>query len=318
MYDLVSVGSIVRDIILVTDRGKIFKTPRDLLAPEWLGFEVGGKIRTDSIEESLGGVATDLAIGTKKLGLNSSLISTIGMDYEWILKELKKHNINTSYVTIDKTRQTSSVILVDKKTGERVILYNKSSGAININKIDKIKTKWLSVSSLTGKWGKQAEKIISYIRKQKAGLILLPSTSQIRDDFKDLRKLLKHTKILILNRNEAAEIASRTRVAASSINKLFNVLHKLGPEIICITDGTAGAWASNGTNIYRSPIKKVKTVDVTGAGDAFASGFLGFYLRGTSLEDSLKAGIINSASVVQYIGTTRGLLTAKEIHESKT
>ena len=309
MYDFVSIGSVVKDIILVTDRGKIFKTPKNKLALEWLGFELGEKIRADVIKETLGGVATDLAIGTKKMGLNSSLISTIGADHEWILRELRKQKINTAQMNIDKSRQTSSVILVDKKTGERVILYNKSSGTINLDKLGKIKTKWLSISSLTGKWSKQADQILIYIAKNKTSLILLPSTSQIRDDFSNLKKLLKKAKILMLNKNEALEAASTARSKAKNIKDLFKLLHKLGPEIICITDGTKGAWASDGKNILHSPILKVKAVDVTGAGDAFASGFLGLYLKGEPLKDSLRAGIINSASVVQYIGTTKGLLT---------
>src|SRR4030042_4695155 len=191
MYDLISIGSVVKDIHVVTDRGKIFKTPKDKLAPEWLGFELGEKIRADVIEETLGGVAADLAIGTKKLGLNASLISTIGTDYGWILKKLKKYNIITDYISLDKNRQTNSIILVDKKSGERVILYNKSSGTINIDKLGRIKTKWLSVSSLTGKWSKQAGQIVKYVTKNKTNLVLLPSTSQIRDDFPDLKNLLK-------------------------------------------------------------------------------------------------------------------------------
>lgn len=315
IYDLISIGSIVKDIILITDRGKIFKTPKDKLATEWLGFELGEKICVSEMQESLGGVAADVTIGTKKIGLNSSLISTLGSDYEWLIKELKKNKINTSFVTIDKKRQTNSVILVDKNTGERVILYNKSSGGIIIDNIEKIRSKWFVVSSLTGKWKKQADKVISVVKKHKSGLILLPSTSQIRDDFPDLKKLLKFAKILILNRNEALEIASKAKSLTRNkdIRDLFRLLHHLGPEVVLITDGTKGAWASDGKKILHSPIKKVKTVDVTGAGDAFASGFLGFYLKGASLQNSLKAGILNSASVVKYIGTTRGLLSRKEI-----
>jgi len=57
----------------------------------------------------------------------------------------------------------------------------------------------------------------------------------------------------------------------------------------------------------------VKTVDCTGAGDAFASGFLGVYLKNSDITTSLRTGIINSANVVQYIGTTKGLLTRKDI-----
>jgi len=318
MYDLISIGSVVKDIMLVTDRGKIFKTPKDRLAPEWLGFELGEKIRANIIQESLGGVATNLAIGTKKLGLSSSLISTIGTDFEWILKELKKRKINTSYISIDKNRQTSSIILIDENSGERVVLYNSTSGAVDLKKLDGMKTRWLSVSSLTGKWSRQADQIVKYVKKNKTGLILLPSTSQIRDDFADLKKLLKVTKILILNKNEALEAVSVMKAKIPKNNNyvfdyVMKHLHALGPEIVCITDGAKGAWASDGKTVIHSAIIKVKAVDCTGAGDAFAAGFLGFYLKGASLKESLRAGIINSASVVQYIGTTKGLLKKGDI-----
>ena len=287
MYDLISIGSITRDIFVPTDRGKIFKTPKDKLAPVWIGFELGEKICIDEVIETGGGVATNLSIGTKKLGLKSAPLGPVS--------------------------PATSVILIDQKTGERVIFYQKSSGTINIDKLSKIKTGWLSISSLTGKWTKQAGQISNYAAKNKTGLILLPSTSQIRDDFPDLKKLLKTAKILILNKNEALEIASKLKIKANNTENLFKLLHKLGPEIICITDGTKGAWASDEKNIFHSPIQKVKAVDVTGAGDAFASGFLGFYLKGGNLKTSLRAGIFNSASVVKYIGTTKGLLAKKDI-----
>jgi sugar/nucleoside kinase (ribokinase family) len=287
MYDLLSIGSITRDIFVPTDRGKIFKTPQDKLAPIWLGFELGEKLCVDEVIETTGGVATNLSIGTKKLGLQST--------------------------PFGPTSPATSIILIDRKTGERVIFYQKSSGAINISKLGKMKTKWLSVSSLTGKWTKQAGQILKYITKNKSGLILLPSTSQIRDDFLDLKRLLKTANILMLNKNEAFEMISKSGKKSGNVNYTINYLHSLGPEIICVTDGTRGAWASDGKNILHSPIQKVKAVDVTGAGDAFSSGFLGFYLKGSDLKTSLRAGIINSASVVQYIGTTKGLLKRKDI-----
>jgi sugar/nucleoside kinase (ribokinase family) len=286
MYDLISIGSITRDVFVSTDRGKIFKTLKDKLAPAWLGFELGEKICVDAIVETGGGVATNLSMGTKKLGLKSSAIGP--------------------------QKPAISAIVIDKKTGERIIFYQKSSGAINLAKHNKIKTKWLSVSSLTGKWTKQADQIAKYVAKTKTGLILLPSTSQIRDDFADLKKLLKIAKILILNKNEALEMTSKMKNHGSD-NYLIKYLHSLGPEIVCMTDGTKGAWASDGKNILHIPIIRVKAVDCTGAGDAFAAGFLGFHLKGAPLKESLRAGIINSASVVQHIGTTRGLMTRKEI-----
>lgn len=287
MYDLISIGSITKDIFIPTDRGKIFKTPRDLLAPEWLGFELGEKICVDEVIETTGGVAHGVSTGTKKLGLKS--------------------------FALGPSKPAVSIIPIDKKTGERVIFYQKSSGTIDLAKLNKLKTKWLSVSSLTGKWTKQAGQIVNYVKKNHCGLIVLPSTSQIRDDFDDLKKILKISKIFILNENEALETAAKAKVKTKNPKDLLKFLHKLGPEVVCVTCGTKGAWCSDGKTVLYSPIKKVKTVDVTGAGDAFASGFLGIYLKRGDLKTALRAGILNSASVVQYIGTTKGLLTRKEL-----
>lgn len=300
-YDLISIGSITKDIFLLTNRGKIFKTPKDKLAPEWLGFELGEKICAGNIVESAGGVATNLSIGTKKLGLKSAPLGPV--------------------------KAATSVIVVDEKSGERIIFYKKSSGVISLGVLKKMKSKWLSVSSFTGNWSQQANEILAYIKKNNAKLIVAPSTSMLRDGYKNLKNLLKNAEIIFLNRNEAIEIAFNEKIKTSNVSSLIKILHKLGPKIVCLTDGTKGAYcsdatvgapihggndkrrSSDGQKIYHSPIKKVKTVDSTGAGDAFASGFLGIYIKEKNIEKSLKMGILNSANVVRYVGTTKGLLT---------
>jgi sugar/nucleoside kinase (ribokinase family) len=287
VYDLISIGSVTKDIFILTDRGKIFKTPKDKLAPEWLGFELGEKICVNEIIESAGGVAINLSKGTGRIGLRS--------------------------VPLGPAKTATSMIVVDQKTGERVIFYQKSSGIINFSALKNIKAKWLSVSSLTGNWTKPASIILSYIKDNNSKLILAPSTSMIREGYKNLKRLLAQSEIIILNKNEATEISFNEKKGTSDVKNLLKLLHGFGPSVICLTDGIKGAWASDGKKTYYSPIKKVKSVDSTGAGDAFASGFLGFHLKGATLETSLKAGIVNSASVVKHVGTTMGLLNKKEI-----
>jgi sugar/nucleoside kinase (ribokinase family) len=166
---------------------------------------------------------------------------------------------------------------------------------------------------MTGNCSKQIGIFLDYAKKYGVRLIASPSTSQIMDDWKNLKRLLTKSEIIFLNRNEAIEMAVREKEKGASIESLTKFLHKLGPKIVCITDGVKGANCSDGKKIYHAPIQKVKTVEMTGAGDAFAAGFLGFYLKGSDIKTSLNAGIINSASVVQYIGTTKGLLTKKGI-----
>lgn len=282
-YDLISIGSVTKDIFVLTNRGKKFKTPEDKLAEEWLGFEMGEKICAEDIVESAGGVATNLMIGTKKLGLRSSLIGP--------------------------AKAATSVIIVDRGTGERIVFYKKSSGIIDLDALKKIKTKWLSVSSFTGNWSREARMILSYAEKQEIKLVVAPSTSMIRDGFENLKKLLLRSEVVLLNRNEAIEVAFNEHMKVSDIKNLLKILHKLGPKIVCVTDGVRGAYCSDGNRVYYSAIKKVRAVDTTGAGDAFASGFLGSYIPGKSIDKCLRMGILNSASVVKYVGTTKGLLS---------
>jgi sugar/nucleoside kinase (ribokinase family) len=321
MYNLVAIGSAVKDIILITDRGKIFKTPKDKLAPEWLGFELGEKIRIVEACQNIGGVAVGISTGLNKIGFKSIPFSTIGEDADghWLIKELKRKKIKTNRITVDKNRSTPfSIILIDKKSGERVIFTQKSSGDLNLKSLFKLKTKYLYVSSLKGEIKEQTGIILDYLGKNKSELIVSPSTSQIRDDFPDLKILLKIANIFILNRNEALEIASKINFKKTDIESLIAMLLGLGPKVVCVTDGAKGAYAGNSERIFYCPIVKVKTVDMTGAGDAFASGFLGFFLKGRPIEDSLRAGIINSASVVQFSGTTKGLLNKKDILKNIT
>jgi sugar/nucleoside kinase (ribokinase family) len=291
IYDLISIGSITKDIFLLTNRGKIFETPKDKLALEWLGFELGEKIFLDELVENVGGVATNLFIGTKRLGLKSTLLGP--------------------------AKAPVSVIVVDRKSGERVIFYQKASGKIDLRALKNLKTKWLSVSSLTGNWRQETNDILAYTKKNNVKLVVAPSTSMIREGYHNLKKLLAQSEIIFLNRNEATEIAAKSdnksRNSKYLPKYLLKYLHSLGSKIVCLTDGTRGAYCSNGEKIYHSPIQKVKTVDVTGAGDAFTSGFLGIYIKGGSIEKSLKMGIQNSANVVRYVGTTKGLLNKREI-----
>jgi sugar/nucleoside kinase (ribokinase family) len=57
---------------------------------------------------------------------------------------------------------------------------------------------------------------------------------------------------------------------------------------------------------------EAKRCDATGAGDAFASGFVAKYAAGESLKNAVHFASANSASVVQFIGSKPGILTGRE------
>ena len=89
-------------------------------------------------------------------------------------------------------------------------------------------------------------------------------------------------------------------------------LHKAGPKTVAITDGDKGVYVFDGNYFYYAKPHKVKVVETTGAGDAFASSFLSGIIKKNDIEFAIKIGMTNAESVIQYHGAKNKLLSYKE------
>jgi sugar/nucleoside kinase (ribokinase family) len=91
-------------------------------------------------------------------------------------------------------------------------------------------------------------------------------------------------------------------IEAKNFDQVINFSKKL-KKLIVITRGEKGAVAINGEEVVESGIKKdLKIVDLTGAGDLFAGGFLHGYVNKLSIKESLEKGTEMSSRVIQQIG----------------
>ncbi|MEI7473554.1 MAG: PfkB family carbohydrate kinase [bacterium] len=97
-----------------------------------------------------------------------------------------------------------------------------------------------------------------------------------------------------------------------AINKL-KCLKEMGPDIVVITDGSNGAQAFDGKQIYYAPCFPAEVVSTLGAGDAFASTFIGALMKEWKIDKALKLASINSASITQNYGAQSGLKSIKEL-----
>jgi sugar/nucleoside kinase (ribokinase family) len=143
-------------------------------------------------------------------------------------------------------------------------------------------------------------------------LAFQPGTFQMKVGAERLKRIYRRSAILILNREEAVLVGKGKR---DDINDLFDHLHALGPQVVVITDGPAGAYASDGVQRLKMPPypDPKPPFERTGAGDAFAATFVAAAAKGLSLEDALRWAPINSMSVVQKVGAQAGLLKEKEL-----
>ena len=91
-------------------------------------------------------------------------------------------------------------------------------------------------------------------------------------------------------------------IEAKNFNEVINFTKQL-KKLVVITRGEKGAIAIQGEEIIETGIQKnLKILDLTGAGDLFAAGFLHGYINKLSIEENLKKGTEMSSKVIQQIG----------------
>ncbi|MFZ2189133.1 MAG: carbohydrate kinase family protein [Candidatus Moraniibacteriota bacterium] len=321
MNKIICIGSACKDVFFPTSEGRIVETPDEILSQKKIEFELGAKYKIENRYEALGGCAVNVAVGLARLGTQVSCYSHIGNDHiaDWILSELKKNNVGTEFITKDeKLSSDMSAIVVDRASAERVIFSNQKANA-NLEIIpEKISSaEWIFIGDLHGNWQGHLDLIFRVAKENRIKLAYNPKQINIHDDVKKIVEIIVGTKILFLNKDEALEILSQTNDFSTEDledeNFLLTGLKKIGAEIVVMTDGVRGAWASDGAETFFVPGRKVEALDSTGAGDAFASGFLGAYLKEKTLKECLDWGIANSSNEVQFYGSIDGLLDEEGI-----
>jgi fructokinase len=91
-------------------------------------------------------------------------------------------------------------------------------------------------------------------------------------------------------------------IDAKNFNEVVSFAKNL-KKLIIITRGVEGAITINGDKIVECSInKKLKVVDLTGAGDLFASGYLHGYINNLSMKECLDKGTEMSSKIIQQIG----------------
>jgi len=323
MHKIICIGSTSKDIFFPTREGIILDTPNEITSQKKISFELGAKYQVLERFEALGGCAANVAQGLTKLGVQSECYSKIGDDEmgKWIKKTLVAGGVGTAALEIETACKSDlSMIIVDIETGERTIFSDRDAN----NKLTIIPEKfngahWIFISSLNGDWQEHLREIL-YIAKEKNIYVAFnPGQKNIKTDLPEVSNAITACEIFFVNKDEAIEIVSGLgEYVVSELleneEHLTKVLYRLGPKIVVITDGERGAWCYDGVSLLHCKALLRKSIDSTGAGDAFVSGFFAAHLKGLDIVTSLKWGIANSSSVVTEYGGQKGLLDENQIN----
>lgn len=307
MLDLITIGDSVVDTYAMIDEN----CPQTHLAQnkKLLCLNYGDKISVFEAGVAVGGNAPNVAIGARRLGAKTAVITELGKDLnaEFILKELKKEKVDSSLVRQQKRNKTRYSLVLNYR-GERTILGYHSPRTYSLPSMPG--TQWVYYTSLGKDFEKIQSKLIKYLHKHpETKLAVNPGSYQIKQGLESFKQILPKTDLLFINKEEAQIIVGEKMPP----KKLLQSIHKLGPKTVVLTDGVNGSFASDGQNMYALPIYPVNNISKTGAGDAYASGFLSALLQKKDLPEAMQWGSANSASVIGHIGAQVGLLNTKQI-----
>ena len=251
-----------------------------------------------------GGSVANSIVGISQLGNKVGFIGKVSDDdlggkYE---EGLKKENVEYFYSKKKEELPTGTCLILVTPDSERTMCtFLGTAGKINENDVSSDAIKNSEIIFLEGYlWDegepkKAFDKAINSANKVAMSLSDQFCVDRHKPHFLDLVK----NKLDITFANEQ-EITSL--IDAKSFEEVINFSKQLG-KLIVLTRGENGAIAIKGDEVAECGVQKnLKIVDLTGAGDLFAAGFLHGHVNNLSIKESLEKGTEMSSKIIQQIG----------------
>jgi len=304
---ILGIGNAIVDVICKVDESfitenRLTKSTMKLIFDE---NEFKKLLSNLKIEKTVsGGSVANSIVGLSQLGNKVGFIGKINDDDFGIKYEegLKKENVEYFYSKKKEELPTGTCLILITPDSERTMCtFLGTAGKINENDVDVNAVKNSKISFLEGYLWDEGDpksafdKAIQNSNKVAMSLSDLFCVERHKPHFLDLVK----NKLDITFANEQ-EIMSLIDV--KNFDEVISFSKNVG-KLIVLTRGEKGSVAINGDEIIECGIQKnLNIVDLTGAGDLFAAGFLHGVVNNLSVKESLEKGTEMSSKVIQQIG----------------
>ncbi|HLG58814.1 MAG TPA: PfkB family carbohydrate kinase [Vicinamibacterales bacterium] len=243
--------------------------------------EPNAKLPISSHRLLLGGqVATTLAT-CATLGLRTTYVGSFGSDDNGarIREALAQRGVDTTHAVIRPTSNRHAVILVDERTGDRTVLWERDP-ALALNAYD-VPQAVIAGARLLHVDDVDEEAAIAAAGVARAAGI--PVTS-------DLDRVGTRTEALVaaVTIPIFAEQVPAALTGEGDVERALRKLRRTHTGLLCVTLGSRGAMLLDGDQLHHVPAPRVDAVDATGAGDVFRGGFIYALLRGDAAPDILR------------------------------
>ena len=305
--EILGIGNAIVDVICKVDddfikKNNLTKSTMKLIFDE---NEFKNLLSNLKIEKTVsGGSVANSIVGLSQLGNEVGFIGKVsddelGSKYE---DGLKNESVKYFYSKKKEELPTGTCLILVTPDSERTMCtFLGTAGKINENDVSSEAIKQSEMILLEGYlWDegepkKAFEKAIKSANKVAMSLSDQFCVDRHKPHFLELVK--NNLDITFANEQEIISL-----IDANNFDDVITFSKSLG-KILILTRGAKGAVAINGEEVVECGIKQgLKIVDLTGAGDLFAAGFLHGHVNNMSLKESLDKGTEMSSKVIQQIG----------------
>lgn len=282
--------------------------------------EVGRPLRTaGSMRLSIAGAESTVAIGLARLGHSVEWVGAVGDDElgARILRELAAEGVGRANARTDTTAPTGFMIRERATpTQTRVTYYRRDSAGSRLQASDAIAAldagaDILHISGITLLLGEASAEAVrqAVAHARMFGILVsfdvnhrktLPLSNQAPELFS---ALLGEVDLLFVGHDELDVLG-----VGGTAEEAAAILLKMGPSEVVVKQGSGPAYAATATGSTAScQSHEVQVVDIVGAGDAFAAGYLGAVAEGLDLDERLRWGTTCAAYAISSEGDWEGL-----------
>jgi 5-dehydro-2-deoxygluconokinase len=278
-----------------------------------------------SFDAYIGGCPTNVSVGTRRLGLRSLLLTAVGDDQvgDFIVTSLDREGVETRFIPRKSGRRTSAVVLTIQPPDRFPLTFYRDNCADRALTTDDVarapiaggRVVFVTGTGLSHEPGRQATRAAA-AAAHAAGVPVVVDVDYRPDQWDEAAAFAREMQALLQSATLAIgteeEIAAATGITDTC--RGVAVLFTTGIRAVVVKRGARGAtvFRPDATPADVAPFP-VDVLNVLGAGDAFASGFLYGYLQGWPLERAARLGNACGAIIVTRHGCANFMPTLDEV-----
>ena len=306
MSKILGMGNALVDVMTVLKSDKTLKDfalPKgsmQLVSKEFSNRLLAGTLGLQK-KQSSGGSAANTIHGLAHLGAETGFVGKIGKDNlgRFFEKDLKENKIKP--VMFHDLEETGRSIALISKDSERTFA-TYLGAAIDLHEEDITSDifegyKYFHIEGYLVQNEALIRKAMRLARSRGITISIDMASYNVVTDHRDLLESLirEYVDIILANENEAESLTGT--MGEQALDQMSDM-----SRIVVIKMGEKGSLVKSGSEEHRIGIRKVKSIDSTGAGDLFAAGFLYGLIRGKSVRTCGEVGSILGGAVTEVIG----------------